>query len=592
MFDLGSVVAHIKADLSGFSAGIAQAKSEASSLGEHMQNIGEKMRGYSEQAAGFVAIQAVGFGELAKKAIEVASNFEQTQTSFGTLLGSEQKAADLMKEIMTFEQHTPFDISTLTDAAKGLLAYGVTQKEIVPHLKEFTDMSQGQTFKLKELVSIYGQVNSIQQLNGNEVRRLASIGIPIYDAIGEHFKKMGMSAADGSALHGEAVKKMISSGQVSAQVFDQILTEMTSKGGLYYKENSRQMKTFSGIMSSTKTQIEYAILNIMGIDIGAAHEVRKGGLFDTLRNLAGKLLDGLKKLQPIFKALGENKNFQLVIEGIVIAIASLALILPILVIAFNPVILIVLAIEAVIAFLFWAWSTNFGGIRDITKEVISQVVGFFNNVLMPFIAFFAKYFGGVFIGIMLEFKGTWEIIMGIVKIAWAIIYGILAIGVALLTGDWKRAWKALKQATSAAWSGVQDIFHGILDFLGGFGTAVISLLTAPFRAAWDSISKTVGQIRDALDFTKRHSPSIIDIVTHGVTEVNKQLQKIQSPDLNYGANFASGLVPGMGGGMGIGGNAINIDMSHAVVSDDQTAMALGEKIGDAIVRKLGQTSRY
>src|SRR5689334_14391178 len=94
-FDIGSVVARVKADLSNFQQGMAQAKDEATSLGEHMGGVAEKIRSFAEQASIFVGLQTVAFGELGKQAIDVASNFEQTQTSFGTLLGSEEKAAQL-----------------------------------------------------------------------------------------------------------------------------------------------------------------------------------------------------------------------------------------------------------------------------------------------------------------------------------------------------------------------------------------------------------------------------------------------------------------------------------------------------------------
>lgn len=436
MFDLGSVVAHIKADLTDFKAGLSEAKSQADDFGNKTSEVGTNIKDMTEKAALFTEVLAAGVAEVAKEMIGVASQFEQTQTSFGTLLGSEQKAADLMKEIMQFEQHTPFDITTLTNAAKSLLAFGVSSDQVVPKMKELTDMSQGQAFKLQELVSIYGQVNSIQQLNGREVLRLSSIGIPIYQALEDHFKKMGGAAKDaegnvtslgtstvnnakmsadarkaltdrlaeeqqklvileeqhgktaiaqqkhdlavqtlkdhiaeatqklgshqvalggvgGAAnLTGEQIKKMIEKGQVSAKDFDQVLSEMTSKGGLFFQENIRQMSTFSGIMSSTRSQIEYAILNIMGIDIGAANEVRKGGLFDTLRNGAAMLLEWIQKLQPFLKQLGENKEFQYAIEGFVIALAALAVILPIVVIAMNPIALAIVGIIIVFTYAF------------------------------------------------------------------------------------------------------------------------------------------------------------------------------------------------------------------------------------------------
>ncbi len=46
----------------------------------------------------------------------------------------------------------------------------------------------------------------------------------------------------------------------------------------------------------------------------------------------------------------------------------------------NPIILIIMAIIAVIALLYKAWKSNWGGIRDVTKSVMQSIVGFVQSI--------------------------------------------------------------------------------------------------------------------------------------------------------------------------------------------------------------------
>lgn len=639
MFDLGSVVAHIKADLTDFKQGLSEAKNQADDFGNHASSIGSGIKDMTEKAALFTEVLAAGVAEVAKEVINVASNFEQTQTSFGTLLGSEQKAADLMKEIMQFEQHTPFDITTLTNAAKQLLAFGVAQQDVVPKMKELTDMSQGQSYKLQELVSIYGQVNSIQQLNGREVLRLSSIGIPIYEALADHFNKMGGAAMGGSVAvnaFGETVKKvskdnadqlqaantrlaeqnaqlkileeehpkagiatekhnlqimrlkdsiaatttkigdhtislksvggqsevtagqikkMIEQGQVSAEVFNQVLTEMTSKGGLFFNENIRQMSTFSGILSSTRSQIEYAILNLMGIDIGAANEVRKGGLFDTLRTLAAGVLDTLHNLQPVFKEIGENKMFQNAIIGFVIALGALAVILPIVVIAMNPIALAILGIVLAFSVGFalirtyggtWiAWWNGFiKGISDTIAKIVTDVKGWWATFvadiqtlvrdvvqfLSPLVNFFTSIFMAIYnfemfwwnnlteplleLGLAI-FLRIFKTIADFLTFIWNFIYKniispVLKLIIDIITTDWyviqaitTDLWNAISGFIIGLWNsisgGISKAGNGIKNFLQDLWNGLVHFFESGFDAMKNALVAPFQWAKDEIE---------------------------------------------------------------------------------------------
>jgi len=658
---------------------------------------------------------------------------------------------------MAFEQKTPFDIGTLTQAAKALLAVGTSASDIVPIMSTLTDISQGQATKLSTLVDVYTKVHAVQQVNGMDLRQLMDLGIPIYQDLETHFEKMGGAALDANGnlttltsttvnnakmtvaarqsmtdtlkydqeqlaideqktaksttakeslalaeqrltdkisedtaklgthtvalggvgaaagITGEQIKAMVSNGQVSAKDFDEVLTEMTSKGGLFYQENIRQMATFSGIMSSTQSQIQYAILNLMGIDIGAANEIRKGGLFDSLKNLAADLLDWLHKLQPTLEAIGSNHTFQLAIQGFVVALGSLIIILPIVIAALNPIVLIVLAIEAVIVLLYMAWKTNFGGLRTITQDVISSIITFLQPFLdlydlifgkgdkvmktsdmplftafegfltfletyvVPLIGDFTKFWKDngqqimtivetvwsivktfiqiaiIAIGFIIQvtlaqilrfwkdhgaeviefLKGAWEIIEGVFQVALAIIDTVLVLFLALITGNWKNTYKQINSDMNEFFQGLENLWNGLVNVLKSIGSSILDALEAPFKQAFSDIQGIVKNIKNALDFTQRHSPSVLDVVQNGVALVNQALTGIQfQPNVSaqqIGTNIisSSGIANSRGAGVNL-----TIQLPNALIADSASAMRVSTLIGNNIIKQLQLNRRF
>jgi phage-related protein len=189
-------------------------------------------------------------------------------------------------------------------------------------------------------------------------------------------------------------------------------------------------------------------------------------------------------------------------------------------------------------------------------------------------------------------KTTWDLITSILQVAFAGILGIFGILLGLLTGDWKAAWNIINKAGDVGIAGIKNLLTSALNFIGGWGGMLFDELTRPFRQAWDTISGLVNKIKDALDFTKRHSPSVVDIVQKGVKLVNDSLSDLDMPISGLNTSIAPSFTSLGGGGAGNAFNSIQIDLSNAVISDEAGAMRMGEMVGDAIIRKLNSNIRH
>lgn len=165
---------------------------------------------------------------------------------------------------------------------------------------------------------------------------------------------------------------------------------------------------------------------------------------------------------------------------------------------------------------------------------------------------------------------------------------LVSVVTAFITGDWNKAHDQLTKGTMMAWNGIKNIFSGIIGFISNWGGQLISNLVRPFQDAWRQIESLVNKIKDALDFTKRHSPSVIDIVEKGVGLVNSALG-----DLAINANMSPTMVAQTvsNGGQTTSIASINISLDGAIIGSEYDANRLAERIGDGIIQKLKYSIR-
>lgn len=150
-------------------------------------------------------------------------------------------------------------------------------------------------------------------------------------------------------------------------------------------------------------------------------------------------------------------------------------------------------------------------------------------------------------------------------------------------------WDQIKAAFELGRIYISDAMNKIADFLSAIGGKIKDILIRPFSEAFDRIKDIVNNIKDKLDFTKRQSPSVVDIVTRGVDRVNSALMGLDA-GLNMTPNIAGAVSHSQTSGASI--NNIRVDMSGAIVADQYSAQRMGETIGDNIIKKLQLNVRF
>ncbi len=204
------------------------------------------------KAAAVGATAAIGgLVGLAGKSIALAAGFEQTEVAFATMLGSADKAKNLMKDLFEFSAKTPFQFAEVSAAAKSLMAFGVSAEDVKDTLRRLGDVAAGINAPVGEIAEIYGKAKVQGRLFAEDINQLTGRGIPI---IQELAKVLGVTEGE--------VKSMVEAGKVGFPELEKAFQGMTDKGGKFAGMMEAQSQTLAGLWSSLKDNVELALAGI------------------------------------------------------------------------------------------------------------------------------------------------------------------------------------------------------------------------------------------------------------------------------------------------------------------------------------------
>ncbi len=223
----------------------------------------------------------LGFEQLAQHVFNVRSEFQQLEISFTTMLGSEQKAGALMDQLINTAAKTPFDMSSITNGAKQLLAYGTAANEVNDILVHLGDISAGLNVPLGDLVYLYGTTMAQGRMYTMDLRQFMGRGIPMAEELG---KLMGKTTQE--------VQEAVSKGKVGADLVKKAIEGMTAEGGKFGGLMEKQSATLQGKWSNIGDTVDQ-----MFNEIGKKSE----GVFGTGLDLISSLVDNW---ETVVKVIG------------------------------------------------------------------------------------------------------------------------------------------------------------------------------------------------------------------------------------------------------------------------------------------------
>lgn len=264
----GTLKFDTRVDSSGFKAGI--------------EKIGSIAKTGLKTAATAIGAVSAAFSAGVVSGVKYNSQMEQYITSFGTMLGSAEKATSLVNNLKEMGAKTPFETADLAKGSQTLLAFGTAAEDLMPTLQMLGDVSQGNKERFDSLTLAFAQVSSAGKLSGQDLLQFINAG---FNPLNEIAKVTGESM--------EGLRDRMSQGGVSADEVAQAFKQATSEGGQFYQAMEAQSQTFSGQLSTLKDNVS----SFVG-------EVTQG-VNNTLKDEVLPMVNGwLTELQTAFQSGG------------------------------------------------------------------------------------------------------------------------------------------------------------------------------------------------------------------------------------------------------------------------------------------------
>ena len=288
MAKLNDLIVTIGATTRDFDKALGKSMSKLNRFGKNTKRMGQNLtRSLTMPLAG-----------LGVAAVKSAADLEALETSFISLTGGAEQAANMMKNLNDFTAKTPFQIEAVAKSARQLIASGTGIDEVNTQLQFLGDIAATSGSSIDEIAAIFSKVNAKGKVELESLNQLAERGIPIFTALSE---ATGLPA------------DKLGAGAVSVEQFNSTLKSFSEEGGFAAGAMERLSETASGKFSTALDNLKLA---------GAE-------LAQDLLPVVKDLIDGFTSfLQRIQTMTPESKKLALQIAAVAAAIGPLLVIVP------------------------------------------------------------------------------------------------------------------------------------------------------------------------------------------------------------------------------------------------------------------------
>ena len=226
--------------LSGIQRGVRETMSVVEQSGQAIDDLFSRI-----QKVATMSFVGVATKQVVDDVMKIRGEFQQLEVAFRTMLGSEERATQLMDQLVKTAATTPFDLKGVADGAKMLLAYGTAAEDVNEMLVRLGDVAAGMSIQLTDLVYLYGTTMVQGRMFTQDLRQFQGRGIPIAEELAKVLKVAANEIPD-----------LVTAGKVTAEVFHQAFVNMTSEGSKFGGLMEAQSKTIVGQISNIEDAID------------------------------------------------------------------------------------------------------------------------------------------------------------------------------------------------------------------------------------------------------------------------------------------------------------------------------------------------
>ena len=270
MATLGELIVRIGADARNFVKGLNDSTKQLNKWAKQAdKSFGPVMDGIQTGLTAVGATAAVGFGALVAGSIKGASSLEGYRNTLNVVMKDQKKAAEVMAWAVDFANKTPFETDSVVQATVRLQSYGLEAQKVLPAVGDMAAVMN------KDIMQA---VEAVADAQTGELERLKEFGIT-----------KAMIVEQGNKIM-RGVELVNNKGQIVDQDnFNKALLSLMDeryKGGMEIQANS-----LKGLWSTVTGVFKTTIATMAGIS--ATGEVVAGGLFDKLKTQIKGVTDKL-----------------------------------------------------------------------------------------------------------------------------------------------------------------------------------------------------------------------------------------------------------------------------------------------------------
>jgi tape measure domain-containing protein len=423
----------VGADISGALSGLNKLNSAVGSAAGFFGRAASTAAGFIGGALGLQALQGVA-GGAGDAIFGFNASLEQSQTSFGVMLGSGAKAQSFLESLQSFALSTPFEFPQLISASQRMLAFGFSASQVIPLLTNIGNVASaspsGFAAGLDRISLALGQMQAKGRVQGDELLQLQEAGVNT----GQVFEIM--SQQTGKSV--KSLQAMSTAGKLLPATFIRAFQAFSKArfGGLMDK----QSRTFTGAVSNIKDGL-------------------RGALATGFLPLFNAVRDGAVQFAN-FLQTPQWASWVATVRG---AVGSF-------------VIAIIARLPAALAFAQQAWARlqaffvqGAAWFQSTLLPVLAQIGADLRANVAPIIAFVVAFQGVLAVtGIVLAVAGALAFLLSPI--------GLLATAAGLLASAWVGNWGNIQGIVLGFWAVAQPILTDLWNWLAVNVPAALSTL--------------------------------------------------------------------------------------------------------------------
>lgn len=539
-------------------------------FGERLRNIGGQFGGLIGLAGGVgLAMQAwEGIQSIFNKGVEL----EQANIKFEVLLGSAEKAKELLGELTEYADTTPYGLDGLQKGAETMLGFGIAQEKILPNMKMLGDIAMGNEEKLAGLSLVYSQIQATGKLMGQDLLQLINQGFNPLQVISE---QTGLSIG--------TLKEKMEKGAISAEMIEEAFRLATSESGRYYGMTEKMGESAGGKLS---TMLDAFSAVVKKVGLRFAEWIKP--LFDIGTAFAEKLIPFGQWVISFLPSMETFTTVMQILGVTALAVGGYLLVANASTIAWSVSLGILNGIIWLVEAAQWAW--NLAMSLNPIGLVVAAVIALIGVVVLLWNKF--DWFRGSVLGVWEVLKGLGTMIKNYVINRFnELLAGIKGVGsaiVAFLSGDFEGA---IQKASEAGKNllGANSVTQAIQDGKDAFSS---------FNKGWEAGKKAkpvsaeniLNTNKKTEQAVKPTSPIFHSLLGNGQDSGKKKSEKLGGKAKSNSEGILSGGAKQTHITINI--DKVGTDTKIYVSSKEEGLSAFGEKIREELLRVVNSLNQF